>query len=66
MAEYINRAEVLKEIIRFSTGEGSNTVCSQLYRNIGNMPTIDITMDLGLDCYTVPDHLCADGERRTE
>ena len=76
MVEYINKAEVLKEIARFSTNEGSNTVCSKLYCDMGLMPTIEIihcseckywengTMDLGLDCHTVPDHFCADGELR--
>ena len=42
MAEYINKAEVLKEIARFSTNEGSNTVCSKLYCDMGLMPTIEI------------------------
>ena len=42
MAEYINKAETLEKIVRFSTKEGSNTVCSKLYADIFNMPTIDI------------------------
>ena len=42
MAEYVNKAEALKEVIRFSQEEGSNTVCSKLYSDIGLMPTIEI------------------------
>lgn len=42
MAEYNNKKDVLKEVVRFSTEEGSSTVCSKLYADISNMPTIDI------------------------
>lgn len=42
MVEYIKKEDVLKEVVRFSTEEGSNTVCSKLYCDMGLMPTIDI------------------------
>ena len=42
MAEYIKKEDALKEVVRFSTEEGSNTVCSKLYSDIGFMPTTDI------------------------
>ena len=54
-------------------------IFEQTYEKVGkdtDEPTIDIvhcseckywengTMDLGLDCHTVPDHFCADGEMK--
>lgn len=74
MTEYIKKEDVLKEVVRFSTEEGSNTVCSKLYCNMGLMPTIDI-VHCG-ECYFYPrcregisldsNWFCADGERRSD
>lgn len=78
MAEYIKKEDVLKEVVRFSTEEGSDTVCSKLYCDMGLMPTIDIVhckdckhYNYG-DCVSMKfrareeDWFCADGERKTE
>jgi hypothetical protein len=63
MAEYINKAELMEQYPEFDG------------YTFADVTTIDIvhcseckywengTMDLGLDCHTVPDHFCADGER---
>lgn len=36
----ISRQDVLSEIIRFSTEEGSSVECQQLYCDVNNMPSI--------------------------
>ena len=36
----ISRQDVLSEIIRFSTEEGSSVECQQLYCDINNMPSV--------------------------
>ena len=40
MRDLINRQDVLDEIVRFSTEEGSNIECQQLYCDIHNMPNV--------------------------
>jgi hypothetical protein len=37
--DYISRQDVLSEIIRFSTEEGSSVECQQLYCDVNNMPS---------------------------
>ena len=78
MAECINKAEVLKEIERFSTEEGSDAVCTLLYCNAISMPTIDIVHcreclyeDYGMCSHSdhewerhEEDYYCADGARK--
>ena len=36
----ISRQDVLKEIVRFSTEEGSSVECQQLYYDVYNMPSV--------------------------
>lgn len=38
MADLINKQDVLNEIVRFSTEEGSSVECQQLYCDVNNMP----------------------------
>jgi hypothetical protein len=38
--DYISRQDVLSEIIRFSTEEGSSVECQQLYCDVNNMPSV--------------------------
>lgn len=40
MRDLIDRQDVLDEIVRFSTEEGSSVECSQLYCDVNNMPNI--------------------------
>lgn len=40
MAELINKQDVLNEIVRFSTEEGSSVECQQLYCDVNNMPNV--------------------------
>lgn len=40
MKNLISRQDVLDEIIRFSTEEGSGVECSQLYCDVNNMPNV--------------------------
>lgn len=40
MTELINKQDVLDEIVRFSTEEGSSVECQQLYCDVNNMPSI--------------------------
>ena len=40
MNDLIRRQDVLDEITRFSTEEGSSVECSQLYCDIHNMPNV--------------------------
>lgn len=40
MRDLIDRQDVLDEIVRFSTEEGSSVECQQLYCDIHNMPNI--------------------------
>jgi hypothetical protein len=40
MKELISKQDVLDEIVRFSTEEGSSVECSQLYCDIHNMPNV--------------------------
>ena len=40
MNDLIRRQDVLDEITRFSTEEGSSVECSQLYCDVHNMPNV--------------------------
>ena len=40
MRDLIDRQDVLDEIVRFSTEEGSSVECSQLYCDVNNMPNV--------------------------
>lgn len=40
MNDLIRRQDVLDEIVRFSTEEGSRVECSQLYCDVLNMPNV--------------------------
>lgn len=40
MKDLIVRQDVLDEIVRFSTEEGSSVECQQLYCDVHNMPSI--------------------------
>ena len=40
MRDLIDRQDVLDEIVRFSTEEGSSVECSQLYCYVHNMPNV--------------------------
>lgn len=40
MRDLIDRQDVLDEIVRFSTEEGSSVECQQLYCDIHNMPNV--------------------------
>ena len=40
MKDLIRKQDVLDEIIRFSTEEGSSVECSQLYCDVNNMPNV--------------------------
>ena len=40
MRDLIDRQDVLDEIVRFSTEEGSSVECSQLYCDVHNMPNV--------------------------
>jgi len=40
MRDLIDRQDVLDEIVRFSTEEGSSVECQQLYCDVHNMPNI--------------------------
>jgi len=40
MNDLIRRQDVLDEITRFSTEEGSSVECSQLYCDVNNMPNV--------------------------
>lgn len=40
MKEIIIKQDVLDEIVRFSTEEGSSVECQQLYCDVNNMPSI--------------------------
>ena len=75
MAEYINKEELIKACDYTVCYEDDEETFGISEARIDLMPTIEIihcseckhwkngTMDLGLDCHTVPDHFCADGER---
>lgn len=40
MNDLIRRQDVLDEIVRFSTEEGSSVECQKLYCNVHNMPNV--------------------------
>ena len=40
MRDLIDRQDVLDEIVRFSTEEGSSVGCTKLYCDVNNMPNV--------------------------